>query len=481
MKKDIILVRPNRHDYNRRSGVIFFHQPLNLCYLAACLEERGFKTAIYDLELEGSSVRGLLALIRESSAKAVGFTCYTNTVSLANKLALYIKSLSPHIVTIAGGRHISALPERTLEEFQGFDIGVTGEGEEILPELLMRIMSKSDLTGLPGIVFRGKNSIVKNTHSVTIKDLDKLPFPARHLLDWDAYDRQPPAREFLSKGRRLASIVTARGCPYNCTFCAVNTGYGEHKARFRSSDSVLAETEECLNRYRISHLDILDDTFTLDIPRLYRILSGFERLGINSWACQTRVDAIDKKKLSDMACAGCKEIFLGAESGSQHVLDSLKKGITTAQIEDAFRWSKEAGIEFVKLSCLIGSPEETPADMAMTYRMLKKLNADRVYINILVPYPGTEIYDIMKKKGLIMSEDWSRFCMYGAHPQWHTDYFSPGKLIAAQRRMLLGYYIRPSYLWKRLCTAFAKKRITWWYNAAVMGLYIFLNNRRKKG
>jgi len=480
MKYDTILIRPSRRDYQHKDRFIFFHQPLNLCYLASNLENQGFSVAIYDLEFELLNSQGIIERISKAAPLVIGFTCLTNTISNANKIALLIKNKFPDILMVAGGWHPSALPKRTLQEFKGFDMAIMGEGEDVFSSLVKHVRLKKNYRHLDGISYRDGDNIIQNDSAGLIEDLDKLPFPARHLLNWNMYDRLQPSRELSLKGRRLTSIITSRGCPGQCTFCAVHVVH-KNKTRFRSADSVLAEVEECLSRYNISHIDILDDTFTTDTGRLQLILQGFLRLKLKSWSCQTRVDFVDKAILLKMVEAGCREVFFGIESGSQRVLDLLKKNITLKQIRDAVKWAREANVEFIKLSFIVGGhPDEKIEDVLMTKALLKELNPDRAYVGVLVPYPGTEVYKEMKDSGLIFSEDWDKFSMYGTFPVWRTKHFSPRDLVDIQRNILWGYYLRPSYILQRLVKINTKEKVIWWLSVIMMGARLLISSYRQK-
>ncbi len=480
IKSDVILIRSSQCGRNHEDRFVFFHQPLSLCYLASNLEIQGFSAAIYDFEFEPLNKQEIIDSIRDADPLVIGFTCFTNTISNANRIALFIKDKFPHIITAVGGWHPSALPKRTLQEFKGFDVAVMGEGEEVFSALVKRIKLKEDYSRLDGISYRKGEEVVQNNAAELIEDLDKLPLPARHLLNWNMYDRLQPFRELSLKGKRLTSIITSRGCPGKCIFCAVDIVH-KNRVRYRSPDSVLSEVEECMSKYNISHFDILDDTFTSDRKRLDLILRGFKILNVRSWSCQTRVDFVDRDMIFNMVKAGCREIFFGIESGSQRVLDLLKKNITLKQVRDAVKWSREANLEFVKLSFMVGGhPDEKREDVIMTKALLKELNPDRAYVGILVPYPGTEVYKEMNARGLILTKDWEKFSMYGTFPAWRTKHFSSKDLVDMQRDMLWGYYLRPSYILQRLVKINTKGKVVWWLNVMMMGIRLLISSYKQE-
>lgn len=466
MKKDIVLVRPARYGY--RSGFISAQEPINLCYLAAYLERAGFDVEIWDLEQQEASLDEFISRLKDVAPALVGFSCYTPNISAANKFACLLKSFFPKIITVVGGPHSTALPKETLKEFKGFDIVVMGEGEETLLSLAKCVTLGNDYRSINGISFREESEIIQNYPAPLIKDIDSLPHPARNLLNWSLYRNMQHTRGIVSGDKKITSIYTSRGCPGRCIFCAVNLNYSG-AIRLRSADSILSEVEECLNKYNIGHFIIQDDTFNLQPNRLYTILNGFKKLGIESWSCDARVDLVTREMLFSMADSGCRKISFGVESGSPRILALIKKGITIDQAKNAVRWSREAGIECVELTFIIGShPDETVEDVRLTRGLLKDLKPDIVFVSVVVPYPGTEIYNIMKSKGLIYNEDWENFLMFSSSvPVWRTEHFTSEDLVNIQRKILKEFYLRPAYIFKKLLKLKTKSELSYWVHAGV--------------
>ena len=390
MKKDIVLIRPFRYQYT--SSFISTQEPINLCYLAAYLERKGFNVAIWDLEKRVISDNEFIKLLESASPYLVGFSCYTPTISSANTLASLVKTWSTQTTTVVGGPHASALPTETLQEFKGFDAVVIGEGEETLLAMAKRISSGSNCRDLDGIAIRDGDNVLQNPLRPLIKDIDALPYPARHHLSWDLYKNAQPTRGFFTNNKRITSIYTSRGCPGKCIFCASTVGFGR-RVRFRSVDSVLGEVEECLNKYNVGHFVIQDDTFNVKPKRLSQILEGFKKLGVKSWSCDARADLVTRDMIFEMVDAGCKKISFGVESGSPRIQKLNKKSISTEHALNAVRWSKDAKLEYVETNFIIGShPDETLEDLIMTQKLIKQLNPDILFLSVIVPYPGTEIY-----------------------------------------------------------------------------------------
>ena len=238
-----------------------------------------------------------------------------------------------------------------------------------------------------------------------------------------------------------------------------------------------AEISECVERYSSEHFTISDDTFTLKEDRLYQICEEFAKRKV-SWNCNARVWPISKKMVSIMARSGCVGISFGVESGSPRILDLIKKNITVEQVETAFRLSKEAGIKLVEANIIIGAhPSETKEDLGLTQKLLNRISPDVAMISIAVPYPGTELYDIMKKENLIFdSKDWASFVLFGKEPSWRTENFGPKELVRLQNKMISRFYFRPIYMAKMIQKIRNFKELAYWLRGGMNFLLTRVKN-----
>ena len=257
--------------------------------------------------------------------------------------------------------------------------------------------------------------------------------------------------------------MTSRGCPNRCIFCASDIVSGRG-VRFRSAGSVKGEIAECVEKYGFNHFSISDDTFALREDRLYEICEEFARRKV-TWNCNARVRPMSKKMLIFMARSGCAGITFGVESGSPRILRLIEKNTTSDEVKDAFRWSREAGIRLVEADVIIGShPSETIDDVEMTKRLLAEISPDIVMVSIIVPYPGTAVYELMRKDGLIFHDKrWDSFVLFGKEPSWRTENFSPRELVRLQREMLMEFYFRPSYIFRMLGKMKTLKEFFYWF------------------
>ncbi len=418
--------------------------PVNLATLAAVVKRAGHEVRILDYEIELLDEDGFAAYLRDYVPDVVGVSCMTATVNTGHHIATIVKKVSPTTITMIGGPHCSALPETTLREFPDFDIAVYGEGEETLVELLQRFSEGGTPTGIPGAVHRQGDRVVVEPPRPLMPDLDTLPIPARDLLPLHRYPRTSSTPGIYSKKYNPTQLFTTRGCYAQCIFCASNVLFGR-RVRYRSAQHVLAEAQDCVERFGFNHLTIDDDTFATNKKRLAMLCEGFSRLGV-TWDCDTRVDAVSRDTLKMMAESGCLKVAYGVESGCQRILDLIGKNITVEQIENAVRWSKEVGL-LVQTQLMIGShPSENRDEVYQTLKLVRKIKPHFISWAITVPYPGTQSYDLLTKKGYLDTLDWQQFKMYGVVPIWRTDHFTGAELVALQKEVLRKYYLRPSQI-----------------------------------
>ncbi len=453
--------------------------PINVATLAAYLLSNGVEARIIDFEIEFLTDDEFAARVLDYGPDLVGFTCLSATVIAANRLARTIKRHSPETLTVAGGPHVSAVPQRALEEFEAFDVAVFGEGEETLLEVCRRVADHKvpKLGGVRGVAYRTASEIVVEQRRPLIKDLDTLPFPARHLLNLELY-RSGTTPGVGDSASNSTVLFTSRGCSEDCTFCASKITF-LRKLRFRSPEHVLAEVKECIGKFGFDHFTIDDDTFTLNRKRLERILEGFASLGI-TWDCDTRVNAVDEPMLADMKAAGCKKVAFGIESGSQRIRDLIKKGTTQEQITAAFDAARRVGL-LTQAFFIIGShPSETLAEVKMTLKLAKRVAPDFIVVNVVTPFPGTELCEMMTAGGYMPEKlDWEKFDCTHTQPSWRTEHFSSEELVRLQRWFYLRYSLSPRFILATLRRINSLKALKYYASTAAGFLKYLLFEKRR--
>jgi len=441
-KKIIVFVNPpvmraDKGDFRLKREVSV--PPEGLCYLAACTREAGFNTYIIDAPNLGFDHGQATENILNLEPHYVGITAVTITIHDAARLAKMVKEKAPEVVTIIGGVHVTVLPERTMELFPEFDIGVIGEGEVTIVELLQALSRGEDLSKVKGIIIRRNSNLIRTEARPFIQNLDILPFPAWDLLPHlGKYYKQSVAR---ASRFPAASLVTSRGCPGKCAFCALSV-FGNRLRGF-SAERVYELFRHLAEEYGIRSIVINDDNFVVFRKRLKELCERLlqEPLGL-TWSCFSRVDNVTSEVLQLMKKAGCTDVAYGIESGSQRLLDECKKGITLKQAEEAVKWSKDAGLK-VTGYFIIGFLGETRATMEETIAFAKKLPLDDFLLSYMVPYPGCELYQKAHELGEF-NEDWANM------NQWEINFIPRGltreEMESYFKRAFREFYLRPGIM-----------------------------------
>jgi len=390
---------------------------LGILYIASYLEKYNINVTILDMDIEYASWHKARKVIKRLNPDIVGISIMTHTRFTGFKAAKMVKKILPKCLVVAGGPHVSPTARDTLSYIKAIDVVVIGEGEETMYEICNAVANGKDLTLIDGIAYRRNGEYFETKPRKTIENLDILPFPARHLLK-RYYDKSYPKSRMLWVNKdgnfettEVASIITSRGCPNRCSFCTTNAIFGK-KVRERTPENIIAELEHIVNNYNTRSFYIVDDTLTMNEPRITKIcdLIAEKKLGIQ-WMCLTRVDCLSLKLLEKMKAAGCVYITMGVESGSQRVLDEIiKKRITLEQARKALSWCRDIGIG-VRFNFMLSFPDETYKEMLETLNASIELGHSGM--NITVIMPGTEIEKEALKRGVLPNNfTWSRRAIY---------------------------------------------------------------------
>ncbi|MEW6713866.1 MAG: radical SAM protein [Nitrospirota bacterium] len=368
--------------------------PLGILAVGSFLEKAGFEVQLID---EDIFLADISPRVLEFNPDLVGVSFQTPAYTRAKRVVSNLRPLLPHAKFCAGGFHASILPEQVVKELS-LDFCVIGEGESTMLDLCQRMTSKEDISGVHGICFIGNDGVpVVIPPRDLIENLDTLPLPATHLLDYERYLRPPGLFRGMAMDR-ITAIATSRGCPFHCAYCGGRKLY-KGRVRFRSAQSIRAELKYLIDTHHIRGIWIIDECFTLDRERALEIADLIEEFGL-VWGMQTRVDLLDEAMVRHFKKRGCMEINFGVESGVDRILGFLKKGTTRQAAALAFSWCKDAGVR-TTANFMIGTPTETEADIYATFEFAKQLNASYTMFHITIPLPGTELYDYALKTGLM--------------------------------------------------------------------------------
>jgi anaerobic magnesium-protoporphyrin IX monomethyl ester cyclase len=422
-----------------------YSPPLGLLYLSKMLEKKGHIVEVLDYNAENVNVSEFKKKIE--SADAIGMTVYTNSLDESIDLAHLIKNYNPNIPLLIGGPHCNIAPEKAIIDLNA-DICATGDVESIICAIADVLQGKGNLSSIPGIYYKYKGKIKKTKRMQLIKELDLLPFPARHLVA--KYDYGYFIGEKLINGR-TTSIITTRGCPYHCGFC----GYNSVRSRYdeRSVENVIKEIEGIISQGYHSII-IVDNNFLANKKRAEEIMDRIieNRLKINMWIMGARVDSAERRLFEKMRDAGVRFICFGIESGNQDVLNLYNKKTTLKQITKAIRLSKEMGF-FTSGNFIIGATIETKEHIENTIKFAKSLPLDVAHFLILRYVYGSPLWSKAVDDGIIKQDEYS----VTANSQRNLGLFTEEELKNYCIKAYRNFYFNPRYILRQLLYALKNK------------------------
>lgn len=392
--------RENRSAAITRSGTLYY--PLWLIYAAAVCEQDGFEVEFLDAPATPLTHEEALGVIVERGEGTKLFVVDTSTPSIYSDIAFAdeLKRRFPEAFVMLVGTHPSALPVETLQDTEFVDAVAMREFDYIVRDVAREIRDDRDPRAVDGVAYRASDgSIVQNPDYPYITELDEIPFAAefikRHLNEKDYF--------FAAAAYPEIQIFTGRGCPAHCTFCVYPQTMHGHKYRLRSAENVVEEFQYIADNFPdVKEVVIEDDTFTIHKGRVLEICDLLIERGLNKrlrWLCNARVN-LDYETMVAMKKAGCHLVIPGIESGSQEILNNIRKGTTLEQVEAYMKNARRAGI-MVHACYMVGNKGETKETMRETFEMAMRLNADTAQFYPLLPFPGTEAYRWASENGYI--------------------------------------------------------------------------------
>jgi radical SAM superfamily enzyme YgiQ (UPF0313 family) len=440
MAKVLLLAPPYLDIYGELSRAAGRYFPLGLAYIASYLRKYGGHTvSMYEPEAQGLGLSDIREIIREKDPDIIGLTCSTPNFIRALELAKLSREHSKAKIVL-GGVHATALPEFIVESHpELIDCVVVGEGEEAMLELADAYHGGGSPGGIKGIVYREGNRTVRTDPRPFIADLDKVPFPARDLIPQDLF--MPNAHN--ARHRNCITMLTSRGCPFNCTFCAARLVSGK-RYRTHSAEYVLEEMQMLKRDYGARQLLITDDTFTINRKRLVEICEGMIKRRLNlKWFCFSQVNTVNREVLALMKKAGCYNIGFGVESADEEILKRMGKNIKPSAAVKTVNTANRLGMK-TQAFYIFGTPGETREQMEKTVEFAKKVNSTLAFFNMLVPYPGTGDFEHFFSRTPLEEIDWSNFVAIGEKCVLSKNTaVSPGEIEQLIAGANLRYYANP--------------------------------------
>ena len=406
MGNNILLINPavNSSSQNKIvSSAINTTFPTSLGAIAGYLIAHGISPVrIIDEQLDFIKNEDLAFLINSlEKPRIVGLSVLTINSKRAYELGAKIKKIDTDCVIVAGGIHPTVLPDEALSN-AGIDIVVRGEGERTFEELSHSIIKGSDYSGISGVSFKRNGGIVHNADRPLIEDLDEIPSFPYHLFEKDK-DRYPS----------FGGIFTSRGCPYNCIFCSSRSISGK-RYRYFSIQRVMSEIKVLIERYGQKTIWLMDDNIAGNSRRFIELLDSIKAAGLSediNFHGSMRADNISEEILDRAKAANFKMIAFGMETSSESLMKLIGKGETVKQVVDAVKLTHRKGIA-AATTIIFGLPGEVSRDRWDAIRLVDDMPLSSIRFNTLTPYPGTPVYEMLKRRGeLVVEKDWENFAV----------------------------------------------------------------------
>lgn len=453
----VLLVNvPYRDVYGSISVASGQYFPLGLGYIAARLKQLGHDVLLLDPEAQSAPPAAVRAAAAGFNPGVIGLNATTPTFGAARRMAAFFKSI-PEIKdarVVLGGVHPTALKHRVLADAPEIDFAVFGEGEQTLAELLERLDGEAAWKDVRGLCHRAGGGNIVNQPREAVQDLDSLPFPDRSQVDLSRY--RPNI--YFDIGQDTATLITSRGCPYDCAFCSTNLILGT-RFRAHSAEYVMSEIESINSQHKTTHFLFHDDTLTVNKKRAFSL---FDKLAAHKhrlkWSCFAHLQTVDADILAAMKKSGCVTIGFGIESADGAVKRNLGKTHTNEQALEVFRECRKIGIRTLGFF-IIGGPGETRETAIKTIALAKKLNPAFPIFNLLTPFPGTAIFDRYCKSTEEFDYDWSKFVTADFTCSFEAEIFKEKPTLLGRRELqtllrkaAMACYLRPAYVFNLLST-----------------------------
>lgn len=443
--------------YGKIKSIGNYVLPLGIAYLAAVLEQAGHKIKVIDALVENYSADEIVAITKSFQPDFVGFTSETVKIYSTTLLAQKMKQ-ALDVPILLGGAHMTAIPEDAVMN-DCFDVGVLGEGELTLMELVGRMEKGLPIKdrSIKGIAFKENGKVVITEPRPFIQNLDELPFPARHLFPaLDVYKPTPAS----CKQTPLGTLITSRGCPYRCVFCDRKI-FGR-TFRARSPKGIVDEVEVLRDKFGAKEIKFWDDTMNANKERIIGICKEMIARKIDlPWSCLGRINNMDEEILGWMKKAGCWQIAYGIESGNDQILKNAMKDLTTDMVRKGVEMTRKAGI-LPRGFFMLGLPGETTKTMQDTIDFAKSLPLDQASFYITTIYPGTQLYQMSLESGEGRKLSWDKYsCVNPDDLTYIPKGLTPELLKEYQAKAYRTFYMRPGYVLQKLLEIRSFEQVVW--------------------
>jgi len=427
-------------DLHEKSEPVRSWPPLGILYIATMLEKEGFEVSLLDQAAKGLSIHETVEWIEKEDPDVVGFSTLASSGRTAAITAGEVKKKNPEVNIVFGNYYATFNTERIMQKYPWVDIIARGEGEVTTLELAECLKNEGKLKNVLGITFREKGKVISTPDRPLIKDVDALPFPDRKFFDVEYHSEIAGA---VTAPKKFTTVLSSRGCPFRCRFCGCQR-FARGIWRARSAENTVEELS-LLASMGYKQFLFVDDSFTINPKRVIEICRLVRKEKIDmDWICEGRVDYCSYDTMREMVKAGCKIIYFGIESANQRILDYYNKRITPQQSERAVKTTRKAGMDAIMGSFIVGAPTETREEIENTLSFARKIPIDFPQFNILGVFPGMDIWEEFKAKGVLKEEEcWET----GA---WASE-MSPDTLPPEEIRRLIekhfnAFITRPKYV-----------------------------------
>lgn len=414
--------------------------PLGMLYIATILKEEGIDVSIIDEAAQGFTIKDTVDWVKKEDPDILGFSTCSSSGRKAAIIAEVVKKENPNLIIVFGNFYATFNTERILRKYPFVDVLVRGEGEYASLELTKSLQEKGNLKKILGIAFRKKNQIISTPDRPLIKDVDSIPFPDRELLDVEYHNTTAGINVAPKK---FSSFVSSRGCVFRCRFCGCRR-LARNLWRSRSVENILEELH-LLASEGYKQLMFVDDNFTLNPKRVIKICQRIRKEKVDiEWISEGRVDQCPRDMIQEMVSANCRMVYFGIESANQKVLDYYDKRTTPEQAEVAVKNARKAGVDVIVGSFILGAPNETKQEIQNTLNFAEHLKVDIPQFNVLATFPGTDIWEELKMKGLLNEE---RYWETGVSvPEVSPDTVPREEIERMIHESYRRFLLRPSYI-----------------------------------